>query len=63
MLYHGEHPKRNLELSALMKISYYIYVLTKKHDVCLLFIKNIIEHYHINRQLSLITCTLNSVIV
>ena len=36
-----EHPKRNMELSALIKIYYYIYVLTKKHDICLLFSKKI----------------------
>ena len=37
----GEHPKRNMEVSALIKIYYYIYVLTKKHDVSLLFSENI----------------------
>ena len=36
-----EHPKRNMELSALIKIYYYIYVLTKKRDICLLFSKKI----------------------
>ena len=41
VLYDGEHPKRNMELSALIKIYYYIYVLTKKHDECLPFSKNI----------------------
>ena len=41
VLYDGEHPKRNMEVSALIKIYYYIYVLTKKHDVSLLFSENI----------------------
>ena len=41
VVYDGEHPKRNMELSALIKIYYYIYVLTKKHDVSLLFSENI----------------------
>ena len=32
MLYDGEHLERNMELSAMTKVYYYIYVITKKHE-------------------------------
>ena len=41
MLYDGEHPKRNMELSLLIRVYYYIFALTKKHNVSLLFSENI----------------------
>ena len=41
VLHYGDRSKINMELSALIKIYYYIYVLTKKHDVSMLFSENI----------------------